>query len=96
MSCCIQNHPFTFVESCGADPFQAARILEALGMLDAAAHAREAVGRKEPPWKKECRRNYNKCINDGWVGTWNCVDCFRFCEGQQGKWPEDRCFPANN
>lgn len=27
MSCCIQNHPLTFVEKCGADPLEAARIL---------------------------------------------------------------------
>ncbi|HYH95446.1 hypothetical protein [Hyalangium sp.] len=33
MSCCIQNHPLTFVENCGADPFEAARILSALEKL---------------------------------------------------------------
>jgi hypothetical protein len=95
MSCCIQNHPLTPVQSCGADPLEAAKILEALGQLAAAARVLEAAGRL-PKWKKECMDKYNKCINDGWVGTWNCVDCFRFCEGQQGKWPEDRCFPDTN
>lgn len=96
MSCCIQNHPFTFVENCGADPFEAAKILEALGQLEAATRAWEAAGRKEPPWKKECRRLYTECINDGWAGTWNCVDCLRYCEGQQGKWPKDRCFSPDD
>jgi hypothetical protein len=95
MSCCIQNHPLTPVQSCSADPLEAAKILEALGQIAAAARVLEAAGRL-PKWKKECMDQYNKCINDGWVGTWNCDDCFRFCEGQQGKWPEDRCFPANN
>jgi hypothetical protein len=33
MSCCIQNHPLTFVESCGADPLDAARILSVLEQL---------------------------------------------------------------
>jgi hypothetical protein len=33
MSCCIQNHPLTFIESCGADPLEAARILIALEQL---------------------------------------------------------------
>lgn len=95
VSCCVRNHPLTPVQSCGVDPMKAAEILEALGQLEAAAQVLEAAGRL-PKWKKGCTDKYNKCINDGWVGTWNCVDCFRFCEGQQGKWPEDRCFPANN
>jgi hypothetical protein len=95
MSCCIQNHPFTFVQNCGADPFEAAKILEALGQMEAAARALEAAGRL-PKWKKKCMENYNKCINKGWVGTWNCVDCLRYCEGQQGEWPKDRCFPEDD
>ena len=96
MSCCIQNHPLTPVQSCGADPLEAAEVLDALGQIAAAARVLEAAGRREPPWKKECRRLYTECMDKGWVGTWNCVDCFRFCEGQQGKWPEDRCFKEPN
>jgi hypothetical protein len=92
MSCCIQNHPLTPVQSCGADPLEAAEILEALGQFAAAARVLEAAGRL-PKWKKECINTYYECTNKGWVGTWNCVDCLRYCEGQQGKWPKDRCFP---
>jgi hypothetical protein len=92
ISCCVQNHPLTPVQSCGADPLEAAKILEALGQLEAAARVLEAAGRL-PKWKKECINTYYECLNKGWVGTWNCVDCLRFCEGQQGKWPKDRCFP---
>ncbi|HYI00134.1 MAG TPA: hypothetical protein VD972_29540 [Hyalangium sp.] len=88
MSCCIQNHPFTFVESCGADPFEAAKILEALGQLEAVARALEATGRL-PKWKKECIDNYVVCQQRKWVG--NCYDCLRRCEGQH-KWPEDMCY----
>lgn len=33
MSCCIQRHPLTPVESCGADPLEAARILDTLKQL---------------------------------------------------------------
>lgn len=94
MSCCIQNHPLTPVQSCGADPSEAAKILEALGQYAAAAQVLEAAGRL-PKWKRKCIDSYNKCINKGWVGTWNCVDCLRYCEGQQGVWPEDRCFPED-
>lgn len=96
ISCCVQNHPLTPVQSCGADPLEAAKILEALGQLEAAARVLEAAGRREPPWKKECRRLYTKCINKGWVGTWNCVDCLRYCEGQEGEWPRNRCFPEDD
>ncbi len=94
MNCCIQNHPLTPVQSCGADPSEAAKILEALGQFAAAAQVLEAAGRL-PKWKRKCMDSYNKCINKGWVGTWNCVDCLRYCEGQQGVWPEDRCFPED-
>jgi hypothetical protein len=92
VSCCVQNHPLTPVQSCGADPLKAAEILEAFGQFAAAAQVLEAAGRL-PKWKKECINTYNECMNKGWVGTWNCVDCLRYCEGQQGKWPKDRCFP---
>jgi hypothetical protein len=87
MSCCIQNHPLTPVQSCGADPLEAAKILEALGQIAAAARVLEAAGRL-PKWKKECIDKYVKCQNQGWVG--NCYDCLRRCEGQH-KWPEDMC-----
>ena len=50
MSCCIQNHPLTPVHSCGADPSEAAKILEALGQFAAAAQALETAGRL-PKWK---------------------------------------------
>ena len=88
MSCCIQNHPLTPVQSCGADPLEAAEILEALGQIAAAARVLEAAGRL-PKWKKECIDKYVKCQNQGWAG--NCYDCLRRCEGQH-KWPEDMCY----
>ncbi len=88
MSCCIQNHPFTFVQNCGADPFEAAKILEALGQMEAAGQALEAAGRL-PKWKKACIDKYVECQLRGWVG--NCYDCIRRCEGQH-KWPEDMCY----
>jgi len=95
MSCCIQNHPLTPVESCGADPLKAAEILEALGQLAAAARVLEAAGRL-PKWKKECMNKYTQCMEENWVGTWTCVDCLRYCEGQQGTWPGERCFKDTN
>jgi hypothetical protein len=87
MSCCIQNHPFTFVQNCGADPFEAAKVLEALGQIEAAARALEAAGRL-PKWKKECNDHYFKCQDEGWTG--NCYDCLRRCEGQR-EWPQQMC-----
>jgi len=88
MSCCIQNHPLTPVHSCGADPSEAAKILEALGQFAAAAQVLETAGRL-PKWKKECIDKYVRCQNQGWVG--NCYDCLRRCEGQH-QWPEDMCY----
>jgi hypothetical protein len=92
MSCCIQNHPFTFVQNCGADPFEAAKIFEALGQMEAAGQALEAAGRL-PKWKKDCIDNYVKCQLEGWAG--NCYDCIRRCEGQH-KWPKDMCYDPRN
>ena len=88
MSCCIQNHPLTPVQSCGADPLEAAEILEALGQFAAAARVLEAAGRL-PKWKKECIDKYVMCQLEGWVG--NCYDCIRRCEGQH-QWPDDMCY----
>jgi hypothetical protein len=87
VSCCVQNHPLTPVQSCGADPLKAAEILEALGQIAAAARVLEAAGRL-PKWKKECIDNYFKCQDEGWTG--NCYDCLRRCEGQR-EWPEQMC-----
>ncbi len=95
MSCCIQKHPLTPVQSCGAAPLEAAETLEALGQFAAAAKVLEAAGRL-PKWKKECMNKYTQCMEEDWVGTWTCVDCLRYCEGQQGKWPGDRCFKDTN
>jgi hypothetical protein len=87
VSCCVQNHPLTPVQSCGADPMKAAEILEALGQLEAAAQALEAAGRL-PKWKKKCIEKYARCKQEKWVG--NCYDCIRRCEGQH-EWPQDMC-----
>jgi hypothetical protein len=38
MSCCIQNHPLTPVQSCGADPLEAAKILKTFESLYAATN----------------------------------------------------------
>ncbi|MDC0707082.1 hypothetical protein POL68_01230 [Stigmatella sp. ncwal1] len=64
VSCCVQNHPLTPVQSCGADPLKAAEILEALGQIAAAARVLEAAGRL-PKWKKECINTYYECMNMG-------------------------------
>lgn len=88
MSCCVQNHPLTPVQSCGADPLEAAEILEALGQIEAAARVLEAAGRL-PRWRRECIDNYAECQQRKWVG--NCYDCLRRCEGQH-KCPEDMCY----
>ena len=88
VSCCVQNHPLTPVQSCGADPLEAAEILDALEQFAAAAQVLEAAGRL-PKWKKECIDKYVKCQLEGWVG--NCYDCIRRCEGQR-KWPKDMCY----
>jgi hypothetical protein len=70
MSCCIQNHPLTPVQSCGADPLEAAEILKTFESLYAAnPEAKEAaaadvaeVEQAEdwtsiadlPEWKQRC------------------------------------------
>jgi hypothetical protein len=48
-------------------------------------------GKKRRDWKQHCRNLYNRCIEEDWLGTWTCHDCFRYCEGQQGNWPSNRC-----
>lgn len=43
VSCCVQRHPLTAVESCGADPLEAARILAALEALSGDAQTATAA-----------------------------------------------------
>jgi hypothetical protein len=108
MSCCIQNHPLTPVQSCGADPLEAAEILKTFESLYAAnPEAKEAaaadvaeVEQAEdwtsiadlPEWKQRCIKFWNACKNKGWSGS--CTDCLRYCEGQR-EWPTHICGPRN-
>lgn len=97
MSCCIQRHPATAAQSCGATALEIAEALNGARVLNEATQTEEAseaaMEREDrtPPWKQQCIETYNQCIDDGWVGTWACIDCFRYCEGQR-KWPTDKCF----
>ncbi|MDC0711655.1 hypothetical protein POL68_24520 [Stigmatella sp. ncwal1] len=49
----------------------------------------EGEGEGTPEWKKKCMAYYVDCQQDGWTGR--CGDCFRYCEGQRGKWPFKKC-----
>ena len=105
VSCCVQRNPLTPLQSCGVDLVTAAKILQTLEDLDQATQAatlkgvdvpeREGSGEGEgegegtPEWKKKCMALYEECQQEGWRG--NCGDCFRYCEGQRGKWPFKKC-----
>lgn len=102
VSCCVQNHPVTPVESCGADPLEAERILEALGNLDAARKLATLKGvdvpergeerddgEERPDWREYCIEQYTRCQDLKWTG--NCASCLERCKGQRGIWPEEMC-----
>ena len=84
VSCCVKTHPGN-PERCGATQMEAADIL-----LSGKAAA-ELARRDLPEWKKLCLETYVACQEEDWLGS--CYECFRYCEGQQGEWPEDRCRP---
>lgn len=105
MSCCIQNHPLTAVESCGASAQDIAEVFNGARVLNEATKAEEttteevdipseddfANNRHLPEWKQDCIRNYVACRNESdWQGP--CYDCLRRCEGQQ-QWPFKMCWP---
>jgi hypothetical protein len=98
MSCCIQNHPLTPVQSCGADPVEAAQILKTLEELDKAAQTATLKGVDVPErgeerddgeeredWKEWCIEQYNRCVELKWTG--NCSDCLQRCQGQRLRYP---------
>lgn len=102
MSCCIQRNPLTPVQSCGADPVEAARVLK--GLEEANEAARTATlkgvdvpergeerddGEERPDWREYCIEQYTRCIDLSWTG--NCSNCLDRCKGQRGRWPEDLC-----
>jgi len=89
MTCCIKKHPYDPVGACGASPSEVEQVLRAV---------RSDVGEDEddfandaslPEWKQRCMRYYYDCQQEGWTGK--CDDCLRYCEGQQGDWPFNKC-----
>jgi hypothetical protein len=107
MSCCIQNHPFTFVENCGADPLEAAKILKTLEVLYTTAHpeAKEAAEadvaevEQAEDWTSiaDLPEWKQRCIKSYYACKdkgWagKCDDCLRRCEGQR-EWPTSMCRP---
>lgn len=102
MSCCIQNHPLTPVESCGADPVEVAKILKTLEELAKAAQTatlkgvddpergeERGDGEERPDWREYCINQYSRCIELKWTG--NCSSCLERCKGQRGVWPDNMC-----
>ncbi|RUO89325.1 hypothetical protein D7Y11_30875 [Corallococcus sp. AB018] len=83
VSCCVKRHPGNPAR-CGATELEAEDIL-------LFARAAEELSRELPEWKRACLETYVQCQEDHWSGS--CYDCFRYCEGQRGEWPDDRCRP---
>ncbi|NOJ94739.1 hypothetical protein HMI51_17605 [Corallococcus coralloides] len=81
ISCCVKTHPGNPAR-CGATELEAEDIL-------LFARAAEELSRDLPEWKRACLETYVQCQEDRWSGS--CYDCFRYCEGQQGDWPRDKC-----
>ncbi|RKH61451.1 hypothetical protein [Corallococcus llansteffanensis] len=82
VSCCVKTHPGS-PERCGATK------LEAEEILFAAKVAMELARTDLPEWKRSCMETYVRCKEEEWRGQ--CYDCFRYCEGQNGNWPRDKC-----
>ncbi|RKH46769.1 hypothetical protein D7X12_04730 [Corallococcus sicarius] len=82
VSCCVKTHP-TAPERCGATKLEAAEILFA-GRV-----AMELARPDLPEWKRVCMETYVKCQEEDWLG--HCYECFRYCEGQKGEWPRNKC-----
>ncbi|WP_375760944.1 hypothetical protein [Corallococcus exercitus] len=83
ISCCVKTHPGNPAR-CGATDLEAEDIL-------LFARAAEELSRDLPEWKRICLETYVQCQEDHWTGS--CYDCFRYCEGQRGEWPDDSCRP---
>lgn len=89
--CCIKKHPHDPVGACGAT---SSEVEQVLGVVRPEVSAGEneddfANNASLPEWKQRCIRNYNNCRNEAWTGP--CDDCLRYCEGQQGDWPFNKC-----
>ncbi|MCY1036723.1 hypothetical protein OV207_35130 [Corallococcus sp. BB11-1] len=82
VSCCVKTHPGA-PERCGATK------LEAEEILFTAKVASELARTDLPEWKRSCMETYVRCKEEEWRG--HCYDCFRYCEGQNGNWPRDKC-----
>lgn len=107
VSCCVERHPLTAVESCGADPVRVATILKTLEVLYAAAHPGDKAAAATDVADVEQTEDWSSvadlpewkqlCIKSYYAckdkgWTGSCYDCLRYCEGQQ-EWPTSRCGP---
>lgn len=107
VSCCVQKHPLTPAQSCGADPLEAAKILKTLERLYATAHpevkeaaeADVAQVEQEEDWTSiaQLPEWRQRCIKSYYAcmnngWTGRCDDCLRRCEGQR-EWPTSMCRP---
>jgi hypothetical protein len=107
VSCCVQRHPFTAVQNCGADPAKVASILKTFEMLYETAHpgAQEAAEadvaevEQAEDWASidglpEWKQRCIKFWNTCKNKGWtgSCTDCLRYCEGQH-EWPTHMCGP---
>ncbi len=105
IECCIKKFPTTAAQSCGATADEITKVLTGAEILNEAAESAtlkgadvperedggegEGEGEGTPEWKKKCMALYTECQQERWRG--NCGDCFRYCEGQRGKWPFKKC-----
>ncbi|XXF76830.1 hypothetical protein P2318_27790 [Myxococcaceae bacterium GXIMD 01537] len=92
MTCCIKKNPANAAQACGAAAWEIAEVLATLKGVDVPEREEDDDGKEMPGWRQYCRDTYNQCIDDDWHGTWTCHDCFRYCEGQRGGWPQDKCY----
>ncbi|QSQ28527.1 hypothetical protein JY651_44560 [Pyxidicoccus parkwayensis] len=86
----MKKHPAN-LEACGLTESDA-RIFVPAPMLKGAVPDDEPDENDEegtPEWKQLCIDLYVACQEHRWKGS--CNDCLRYCEGQRGKWPYEKC-----
>ncbi|MET0404473.1 MAG: hypothetical protein ABW123_18820 [Cystobacter sp.] len=88
VACCIKKHPGDPAGACGATQSEVDQVLRAVRAGSDADDDDYSNNSSLPEWKQDCIRNYNRCLDRGWIGK--CDDCLRRCEGQH-EWPRDMC-----
>ena len=94
ISCCIQKYPFTFVQNCGADPLEAARILSVLEQFSGDVRTETATMATQDGTEAADGAKADDFANNAQLPEWKqeCIRNYVACQAEPN-W-QGPCYPC--